>query len=59
MCNECMRHPCHPRCPNAEEKPVCTCAICGEVIYEGEEMYAIGDDTFCVNCIEDFKTYAE
>lgn len=39
MCDICRSNPCHPRCPNAEEKTtryVCFC--CGESILIGEEF---------------------
>lgn len=60
MCSECRQHPCHPRCPNADEpRVVTTCEMCGEDILEGDTMYVIGDDTFCEECIRDCKKEAE
>ena len=59
MCKECLQTPCHPRCPNAEEKVVCYCELCGNEIYEGETMYAIDDMKICEDCVYHSKTTAE
>ena len=60
MCCECMRFPCHPRCPNAdEEKPVCSCSMCGDGIYAEETMYVIDGVEFCESCIDNCRTYAK
>ena len=59
MCDECKKHPCHPRCPNADEPIAHVCDMCGGSIFVGDEMYVIYDDTFCEDCIRDSKTYAE
>lgn len=39
MCDICRRTPCHPRCPNAEEKVTeFVCFYCDEPIEFGEEF---------------------
>lgn len=60
MCDECRQYPCHPRCPNADE-PVALyeCDLCGYSIYEGDEMYVIGINRYCVECIEESRTCAD
>lgn len=38
MCNTCLQHPCHPRCPQySPPKTNIYCCICGDGIYEGNE----------------------
>lgn len=60
MCTECLQHPCHPRCPNADEPPVvCLCENCDAEIREGETMYVISGYKFCEDCVEDGLTHAE
>lgn len=59
MCDECRMTPCHPRCPNAQDIPVCTCELCGYEIYEGTPMYVIEGKNICEGCIDDCRTYAE
>lgn len=59
MCIECRRTPCHPRCPNATEKAVCECELCGDDIYEGETMYKLGDMYFCKECVNRGEKEAE
>lgn len=60
MCAECRQHPCHPRCPNANEPPVvCLCDNCDSEIREGDTMYVIGDNRFCEECVSKGSTYAE
>lgn len=60
MCNECHQNPCHPRCPNAEEKAVVYyCGQCGFEIYEGDNFYDINTEIWCGSCIEDCKHIAE
>lgn len=40
MCFECRQTPCHPRCINAPlPQPRCTCDLCKEGIYDGEEYF--------------------
>ena len=55
MCSECHMHPCHPRCPNADEpKAMFKCKYCGEDIVEGDEYVEIdGDYYHRDDCIED------
>ena len=60
MCSECRQHPCHPRCPNADEpKVICECDLCGWNIYEGDSIYIIGECKYCSDCIENSRTYAD
>lgn len=59
MCEECRMTPCHPRCPNAKNIPVCKCEMCGEEIYEGDTMYVIEGKNICESCIDECRTYAE
>lgn len=59
MCEICRMSPCHSRCPNAPDTPVCKCEICGENIYAGEVMYVIEGENICENCIDRGRTYAE
>ena len=60
MCSECLQTPCHPRCPNAPEPPiVCQCDNCGRDIRDGDDMYVIGSDRFCEECIDNGKTTAD
>lgn len=59
MCEICMQTPCHPRCPNAEQMPVCVCGWCGYEIYEGDVMYVIDDTCVCEGCIDECKRFAE
>lgn len=59
MCKECRQDPCHPRCPNADEPTILyECDLCGYPIYENDVMYAIGEDRYCEECIENSTTYA-
>lgn len=54
MCSICLNIPCLRGCPNKkEEKPVYTCSICEEPIYDGEVAYLMGNDVICCDCIED------
>ena len=54
MCDICIQHPCHPRCPNARE-PIAKeiCSICHECIYVGDD-YVVNDNNECAHfeCIE-------
>lgn len=60
MCDICHRTPCHPRCPNSPPPPVVYfCCQCGNGIYEGEEFYAINDERWCEECVNDCRTTAE
>jgi hypothetical protein len=60
MCSECLRTPCHPRCPNASDPPaVFVCSCCGNDIIEGEDYWDIIGEQFCENCISDARKVAE
>ena len=51
MCKICRQHPCHNMCPNAVAPPaVGKCAICGEDIYKGDEIYTNGDEAVHADC---------
>ena len=43
MCEICLRTPCHPRCPNAEEKVIGKCEYCGDPICDGYEYWIDGE----------------
>jgi hypothetical protein len=59
-CEICHSYPHHPRCPEAEEPPIVYyCSECKEPIYDGEEFFRIKDKKYCMECMEDFKEYAE
>lgn len=59
MCEECLRSPCHPRCPNAPDPPaVFICSGCGKTIYEGEDYYDILGEQFCEDCVSDARKEA-
>lgn len=58
MCQECLQHPCHPRCPNAEPPIAHHCDICDAEIYDGDEMYVIDGLNVCENCIIRGRTTA-
>lgn len=55
MCSECRQTPCHPRCPNAPlSRPRCTCDLCKEGIYDGEEYFENENgDIAHWECVED------
>lgn len=56
MCQECLRTPCHPRCPNAPEpKRVFICSGCGDDICEGDDYWDILGEQFCKTCIDDAR----
>ena len=60
MCMECRQHPCHPRCPNADEpREVCKCDKCTTLILEGEYMYKVFEYNICEDCMIAFSTKAE
>lgn len=59
MCSECRQHPCHPRCPNADEpKAKYECDMCSRGIYEDDTMYKIYGNVYCEDCINNCRTYA-
>lgn len=49
MCSECMRHPCHPQCPNSNEpKVIGYCEECGDRLREDYEYYTDNEGSkFC------------
>lgn len=60
MCELCRQNPCDPRCPNAPEPAVvCLCCQCGREIYEGEDLYDIGDERWCESCVKGTRRTAE
>ena len=55
MCAECLRTPCHPRCPNAPDPeliPVYVCSGCSTEIMDGEDYWDIMGEQFCERCID-------
>ena len=36
----------------------CFCDVCGEVIYEGDEYYKLGEDNICKQCVENAERIA-
>ena len=38
--------------PDKEREPCCTCDVCGETVYVGDEICIIGDLTVCAGCVE-------
>lgn len=54
MCSLCLKWPCDPRCPNADEpEPVYVCCKCGEGIYEEDKYFDVGDGTrICYDCLD-------
>lgn len=53
MCDECLKVPCDPRCPNAPEPPViCLCGNCGDEIHKGDEIYDFEDYIWCKHCVD-------
>ena len=60
MCTLCLRHPCHPRCPNAPDPPYATkCSNCDGNIYEGDYVYDIDGEEWCEECIKECRRLAE
>lgn len=51
MCDICLMNPCHPRCPNFNQKIINVCEFCGEEIYEGELYYT--DNNEYLYCCEE------
>lgn len=54
MCELCHSIPCHPRCPNSDDKPTRhICGICREPIYVGEEFAMNSDGGYAhTDCVE-------
>lgn len=53
MCSLCLRTPCVPQCPNAEEpRPIYICSECGAGIYPGEKVFIAPEKgPICKECI--------
>lgn len=59
MCEECLQHPCHPRCPNAPDPPmVYVCSGCGDPILAGEDYYDLVGEQFCEGCVLEARKVA-
>lgn len=61
MCAECLRTPCHPRCPNAPdpvEIPVYVCSGCSRDIVDGEDVWELLGEQFCERCIDKARRIA-
>lgn len=54
MCRLCLRTPCIPQCPNAEEPhPVYYCSKCGKSIFVGNRVFiSPQDDPICERCVD-------
>ena len=60
MCELCHHSPCLNRCPNAPDpKHVFICSDCGESICIGDEYYDIMGEQFCVDCIQEARSFAQ
>ena len=60
MCDICLQHPCHPRCPNAPEPASVTeCICCGEKIYSGDGYYDVDGEPWCEDCMNKCYKFAE
>lgn len=52
MCSECLRTPCHPRCPNAPDpEPIYDCEFCDGGITAGEDFVEIDGKYYHVDCL--------
>ena len=61
MCAECLRTPCHPRCPNAPETkpvPVYVCSGCSTEILDGEDVWEFLGEQFCERCVDKARRIA-
>lgn len=47
---------CEP--PERDSEPTCYCGACGEGIYKGDHYYAIEDEIYCGECIEQSRRTA-
>ena len=45
--------------PRDNVKPVCTCALCENGIFDGEKAYRINGNVYCTDCVEEFTAEAE
>lgn len=57
MCRVCLKNPCDPRCPNAEQQApesYATCECCGGPIYLNDLFFKndLGD-CFCEECLNE------
>lgn len=53
MCDICHRSPCPSSCPNAIDRVMGVCALCGEVIRRSERGIIVDGETYHVDCLED------
>lgn len=52
MCSECLRTPCHPRCPNApDEEHIYECEFCDGGIKSGDDFVEIEGKYYHVDCL--------
>lgn len=58
MCSVCLRTPCAPSCPNAEEpKPAFICSKCGCGIFPGWKFFPTPNKgPVCKDCLDDMST---
>ncbi len=58
MCDICLKNPCDPRCPNADEpREIDTCDICEYEIYDFDTYVVNFSGKIAhLNCIEDAST---
>ena len=48
-----------PECPYYEPKPVCTCELCGDLIYSGETIFKVDGITYHEECfVNEYRTEA-
>lgn len=59
MCEECLRTPCHPKCPNHEDKNDYIVAVCecGYEIMNSDGCYLKDGKHYCLDCIERVEPY--
>lgn len=51
MCSECRQTPCHPRCPNNDDKPVAYCDNCGIELYDSDRRCYVKNACYCMECV--------
>lgn len=60
MCDICLKTPCDPRCPCADEpESVFVCSGCGQTIYDGDDYWEIFGEQLCEECIQNARCTAE